>query len=161
MEAMTASGTRWLTDTEQQAWRAFLDVDRLLFDSLDRELQSDAGMSHADYEILVRLSEAPGRQVRMSELAQQTLFSRSRLSHAVARLEHLGWVRRTSCPTDKRGMLAHLTDAGYAELEAAAPGHAAAVCRYIFDALTGDEVAQLHHIAATIRRRLDLPAPGS
>src|ERR1700682_4083634 len=143
---MTTPDTRWLTEAEQQAWRGFLEADRLLLDRLDRQLQDDAGMSHADYEILVRLSEAPGRQIRMSELAGQTLFSRSRLSHAVARLERLGWVDRTSCPTDKRGMLAGLTDAGYAVLEAAAPGHVAAVRRYIFDALTGKEVAQLHNI---------------
>jgi DNA-binding MarR family transcriptional regulator len=156
---MTTPDTRWLTEAEQEAWRAFLEADRLLLDRLDHQLQRDAGMSHADYEILVRLSEAPGRQIRMSELAEQTLFSRSRLSHAVARLERLGWVDRTSCPTDKRGMLAGLTDAGYAALEAAAPGHAAAVCRYVFDALNPDEVAQLQRIAATIRGRID--APGS
>ena len=88
---MTAD-TRWLDDDEQRAWRAFLTAQRLLFDRLERQLQRDAGLPHAYYEILVRLSEAPDRTLRMSQLADSSLSSRSRLSHAVARLEAAGWV---------------------------------------------------------------------
>src|SRR2546423_11139546 len=105
--------TRWLDDDEQHAWRAFLSTAQLLMDQLDRELQRDAGMPHAYYEILVVLSEAPQRTLRMSELAARTLSSRSRLSHAVAKLEQHGWVTRRDCPTDRRGQLAELTDAGF------------------------------------------------
>jgi DNA-binding MarR family transcriptional regulator len=145
---------RWLSDDEQRAWRSLLEADRVLVDRLDRELQRDMGMSHGDYEILVRLSEAPDDRMRMSELADRALFSRSRLSHAIARLERLGWVGRESCPTDKRGMFAQLTPVGRAVLEAAAPCHVEGVRRYIFDAMTDAEVAQLEHLTTIIRSRV-------
>ncbi len=145
---------RWLDDSEQQTWRAFLGATRLLFDELDRELQRDAGMPHAYYEILVRLSEAPGRTLRMSELARDVLFSRSRLSHAVARLEERGWVRREDDPNDKRGALAVLTDEGFAVLEAAAPGHVEGVRRHLFDQLSPAQVGQLHRISQAVLRTL-------
>src|SRR5688572_5781069 len=115
--------TRWLDDDEQAAWRSLLSATRLLFDQLDRELQRDAGMPHTYYEILVRLSETPDRTLRMSDLAERCNSSRSRLSHAVARLEERGWVRRDSFSGDRRGALAVLTDEGFAALEDAAPGH--------------------------------------
>jgi DNA-binding MarR family transcriptional regulator len=141
------SETRWLDESEQQAWRAFLTATRLLLGQLDRELQADAGMPHAYYEILVRLSEAPDRTLRMSELADHTQSSRSRLSHAVARLEDRGWVRRDSCPTDKRGFLAVLTDAGFEALAAAAPGHVEGVRKHLFDQLTPAQVLHLRRIS--------------
>src|SRR5207248_7130274 len=97
----------------------------------------------AYYQILVMLSEAPGRTLRMSELADKTWSSRSRLSHAVDRLEDRGWVQRLSCPSDKRGAFAVLTDAGYAVLEAAAPSHVESVQLLVFDQLTPEQVAQL------------------
>src|SRR5690348_11734002 len=117
--------TNWLSAEEQRAWRAYLEATMLLFDALDRELQRDARMPHAYYEILVRLSEAEGRTLRMSELADRTRSSRSRLSHAVARLEERGWVVRRECADDRRGQLAQLTDEGFAVLAEAAPGHVA------------------------------------
>ena len=98
---------RWLTPAEQRAWRAFLESTKTVFDALDRQLQRDADMPHAYFEMLVRLSEAPDRSLRMSELADLTLSSRSRLSHAVARLEERGWVVRTRSETDRRGQIAH------------------------------------------------------
>src|SRR5258708_21489009 len=100
------SGTRWLTADEQRAWRAYLEATTLLFDTLDRQLQADSGMPHGYYEILVRLSEAEGRSMRMSELADRTRSSRSRLSHAVSRLEERGWIRRAECASDPRGPVA-------------------------------------------------------
>ena len=142
--------TRWLDQDEQRTWRAFLTATRALMDTLDRELQRDAGMPHAYYEILVRLSEAPGRQLRMSDLAEATGSSRSRLSHAIARLEAAGWVRREECPTDRRGQLAHLTHDGFATLAAAAPGHVEGVRRHLFDALTPAQVDQLRRISETL-----------
>src|SRR3954452_3953399 len=103
------SDTRWLSQEEQHTWRAFLGATRLLSAQLDRQLQRDAGMPLAYYEILVRLSEAPDRALRMSERADAADSSRSRLSHAVARLEETGWVVRESCATDRRGAYARLT----------------------------------------------------
>jgi DNA-binding MarR family transcriptional regulator len=150
----TEAGTRWLSPDEQRAWRAFLDASRLLFECLDRSLERDADLSSADYEILVQLSEAPERRLRMKDLAQGTTFSRSRLSHAMSRLEHSGWVRREACPSDRRGTVAVLTDDGFSVLEAAAPGHVTAVRRWLFDGLTGAQVAQLEQIAHVLRARL-------
>lgn len=142
--------TRWLDLEEQKAWRAFLGATQLLFERLDRQLQHESNMPHGYYEILVRLSEAEGRTLRMSELADRSQSSRSRLSHAVARLEELGWVRRSVCPTDRRGYLATLTDEGFAALAAAAPGHVAAVRTLLFDPLTPQQVAQLREISEAV-----------
>jgi DNA-binding MarR family transcriptional regulator len=142
--------TRWLTDEEQRAWRAYLESSKVLFDALDRQLQREADIPHAYYEILVRLSEADGRAMRMSELAAGTLSSRSRLSHAVARLEERAWVTREDCPTDRRGQIATLTDAGFAVLEAAAPGHVETVRGYVIDTLTPDQLRQLATIGELI-----------
>jgi DNA-binding MarR family transcriptional regulator len=150
--------TRWLNEDEQQAWRAYLGATRLVFDQLDRELQRDAGMPHAYYEILVRLSEAPDRALRMSALADRSQSSRSRLSHAVSRLEENGWVRRESCPDDKRGQIARLTDAGFEALAAAAPGHVEGVRSHVFDPLTPEQVRQLHTINQTLLDALAQPA---
>jgi DNA-binding MarR family transcriptional regulator len=150
--------TRWLDETEQQTWRAFLGASRLVFEQLDRELQRDSGMPHAYYEILVRLSEAPGRALRMSALADRSQSSRSRLSHAVARLEANGWVRREVCESDKRGQIAQLTDAGFEALAAAAPGHVEGVRRHVFDPLTPEQVSQLGAIStALVTALLDEP----
>ncbi|HWI03369.1 MAG TPA: MarR family transcriptional regulator [Acidimicrobiales bacterium] len=143
--------TRWLSQDEQCTWRAFLTAMRLLTDELDRELQRDANMPHTYYEILVALSEAPERRLRMNQLADMCQSSRSRLSHAVSRLEEAGWVRREACPTDKRGALAVMTDSGFAAIEGAAPGHVEAVRRHVFDVLTPEQVGQLGQISAAIR----------
>lgn len=150
---------RWLSDEEQRTWRAFLAAVRLLTAELERELQRDADMPHAYYEVLVALSEAPDRTLRMSELADVSQSSRSRLSHAVARLEDEGWVERRECPTDRRGALATLTDKGFAVLEAAAPGHVAAVRRHLFDRLSAEQVGQLGRISAAVRDGLSGAEP--
>lgn len=144
------TGTQWLNDDEQRAWRAYIESSKVLFDALDRQLQRDADMPHAYYEILVTLSEVPDRSLRMSELADRTRSSRSRLSHAVARLEERGWVERVDCATDKRGQLAHLTDVGFDALAAAAPGHVEAVREHLVDRLTPDQIDQLRGIGEAI-----------
>jgi DNA-binding MarR family transcriptional regulator len=126
----------------------------LLADRLDRDLTRQTGISHAYYEILVQLSETEGRALRMSELAERCLSSRSRLSHAVSRLEERGWVRRQVCPEDGRGQLAVLTDAGFAALEAAAPVHVESVRTHLFDQLGPSQVAALHDIGDTLLRHL-------
>jgi len=139
--------TRWLDDDEQRTWRAFLTAQRLLTDRLERQLQRDAGLPHTYYEILVQLSEAPDRTLRMSQLADSSLSSRSRLSHAVARLEAAGWVRRRACAEDRRGAFAELTPEGLAKLEEAAPGHVEAVRADLFDALDRDQQRVLREIS--------------
>ncbi|EEP74252.1 MarR family transcriptional regulator [Micromonospora sp. ATCC 39149] len=151
---MIAVMTRWLNPDEQRTWRAYLAASRALMEKLDRELQRDAGMPHAYYEILVRLSEAPDRRLRMSDLADATGSSRSRLSHAAARLEASGWIRREDCPTDRRGQVAVLTDAGFAALAAAAPNHVEGVRRHLFDALSPAQVDQLRRISEAMTDHL-------
>jgi DNA-binding MarR family transcriptional regulator len=146
--------TRWLDDDEQRTWRAFLAANRLLMDCLDRQLQHEAGIPHTYYEILVRLSEVPDRALRMSQLAASSMSSRSRLSHAVARMEETGWVRRRECSTDRRGAVCELTDAGMEAIRAAAPGHVEAVRSNLFDQLTPEQVVTLRQISEAVATHL-------
>lgn len=153
---------KWLTEEEQAAWRAYVHATTLLEDHLDRQLQRDAGMPHMYYALLTTLSDAPTRRMRMTELAQQTKITRSRLSHAVTRLEKNGWIRREDCPSDRRGQMAVLTDEGYEVLVKTAPGHVTAVRSAIFDRLTPEQVQQLGEISRIIAEGLqpqgaDLP----
>jgi len=146
---------RWLSDEEQQVWRGFIAVNQLLFEALDRQLQSDANMPHGYYILLAMLSEAPNRSLRMSELAEITKSSQSRVSHAVARLEEAGWVRREKVANDKRGNLAVLTDRGYEVVVRTAPGHVAAVRDNLFDLLSPEQVGQLAEICTAVLDKLD------
>ncbi|MFE9537839.1 MarR family winged helix-turn-helix transcriptional regulator [Streptomyces sp. NPDC006691] len=148
------SAPNWLSDEEQRTWRAYLHATRLLEDHLDRQLQRDAGMPHIYYGLLVQLSQAPRRRMRMTELAKNSKITRSRLSHAVTRLEKNGWIRREDCPSDKRGQLAILTDAGYGVLERTAPGHVAAVRQAMFDRLSPAQVDQLGEIMRVMAQGL-------
>jgi DNA-binding MarR family transcriptional regulator len=154
---VTDSQTRWLTADEQRTWRIFLTATHTLLATVEAQLQRESGIPHGYYEILVRLSEAPGRALRMSQLAEASTSSKSRLSHAVARLEERGWVERLDCPTDRRGQVAQLTAAGFAALEAAAPGHVEQVRRSLFDVLTIERVAQLTAICEAIGAAADSP----
>ncbi|MFI1797889.1 MarR family winged helix-turn-helix transcriptional regulator [Streptomyces sp. NPDC020379] len=159
-EVPDAGQQRWLSAEEQDTWRAYLQATMLLEDHLDRQLQRDAGMPHVYYGLLVHLSEAPRRRMRMTELAQGAKITRSRLSHAIARLEKNGWVRREDCPSDKRGQLAVLTEEGFAMLEQSAPGHVAAVRGALFDRLTPEQAVQLGDICRAIATGLQ-PASGA
>jgi DNA-binding MarR family transcriptional regulator len=156
---VSTSGTRWLSADEQVTWRAFVGTCRAFFAAVDAQLQRDTGMPLAYYEILVQLSEAPGHTLRMSQLAEATSASKSRVSHAVARLEERGWVRRSECPTDRRGQLAQLTDEGYAVLVAAAPGHVEQVRRTLFDLLAPEQTGQLQAITGAILAAVGNPPP--
>jgi DNA-binding MarR family transcriptional regulator len=158
--ARKTSPTRWLDDDERATWLAFVFGTRLFWDEVERDLQRDAQLPFGYYEILVMLSDAPGHTLRMSDLADATQSSRSRLSHAVARLEREGWVRREECPTDRRGANAVLTDAGFAALEAAAPSHVESVRRHLFDQLSPAQVEQLRGICDTLLDHL-LPIAGA
>jgi DNA-binding MarR family transcriptional regulator len=154
-QSAPAAEPRWLDADEQKAWRAWLYSAQLLMDRLDRELTHETGISHAYYEILVALSESPERRMRMSELADRCLSSRSRLSHAVSRLQERGWVRRQTCEDDGRGQLAVLTDEGFAALAAAAPVHVEGVRTHLFDQLTPEQVAAMRDLGETLLRHLD------
>ncbi len=146
---------RWLTEPEQRAWRAFIAAQRVVNSRIESQLQHDSGMPHTYYEILVRLNEAPEGRLRMSELALATNGSRSRLSHAVARLEASGWVRRQGVADDKRGQVAIITDEGVAVLEEAAPGHVGAVREAVFDALTPDQIEALYDVCTALAGQSD------
>jgi DNA-binding MarR family transcriptional regulator len=142
--------TRWLEPDELETWLSYVAATTLLEGALDRQLQRDSGMPHAYYQILAMLSEVPDRSLRMSELAAITQSSQSRLSHAVARLERNGWIRRKPCPEDRRSTFAQLTEEGFAVLAAAAPGHVATVRRHLFDRLTPEQVGQLREITRAV-----------
>lgn len=144
------SDVRWLDEHEGRAWRAFLLSTQLLMDQLDRELLQQVGIPHAYYTIMVALSEQPHRALRMTEIADLLRFSKSRLTHAISRLEERGWVERVACSTDRRGQFAVLTEAGLAALEAAAPIHVAGVRAHVFDRLTPEQVEQLRAIGEAI-----------
>src|SRR3954451_17012825 len=148
---------RWLTPEEQSVWRAFLDVSRLMSEQMNRQLTDESGMSLPEYEILVALSEAPDRRLRMSELANRVLSSRSRITHTVGRMEERGHVHREACVDDGRGVLCALTDAGFAVLEAAAPGHVESVRQAMFDPLTADEVESFGIALRKIREAFGRP----
>lgn len=145
---------RWLNAEEQGVWQAYLQATTLLEDHLDRQLQRDAGMPHIYYALLVHLARAPHRRMRMTRLAENAKITRSRLSHAIARLEKNGWVRREDCPSDKRGQNAILTDEGEGVLARSAPGHVAAVRQAIFDRLAPEQVTQLGEIMRVMAKGL-------
>ncbi|WP_308164664.1 MarR family winged helix-turn-helix transcriptional regulator [Nonomuraea sediminis] len=146
---------KWLNEEEQRTWRAFGMAIRLFNDRIERELLSEAGMPPTYYELLVLLSEAPERTLRMSELARATRSKPSRISHAVNKLEEAGWVRREHFAGDRRGWLAVLTDEGMAALELAAPRHLESVRANLIDLLTPEQIRQLGDISRTLLAHLD------
>jgi DNA-binding MarR family transcriptional regulator len=149
------SEPQWLSDEEQKAWRKLAAVFTLLPASLDAQLQHDAALTHFAYFALAMLSEAPDRALRMSELAARSSSSPSRLSHTISRLENRGFVRRTRAAEDGRGQVAQLTDEGMAAMVEMAPGHVQAVRRFVFDALSAEQVSQLDEITTAILGKVD------
>jgi DNA-binding MarR family transcriptional regulator len=142
--------TRWLDHEEQQTWRSFLMASRLLMDRLERDLKQDADLSFAYYEILTRLSEAPGRSMRMAGLAAACVFDRSRLSHAIDRLTRDGWVRRVPIGPDGRGQRAELTDEGMEVVRRAAAQHVDRVRALMFDRLSREQQRALREICEVL-----------
>jgi DNA-binding MarR family transcriptional regulator len=149
--------TRWLSDDQQRAWRRLAALLTMLPAALDAQLQRDAEITHFGYWVLAMLSEAPGHALRMSDLAQMSHGSQSRLSHLVSKLEEQGWVRRERATDDGRGNVAVLTDAGMAKLVATAPGHVEKVRSLVFDVLGPEQVTQLEEICAAIGAHLAPP----
>ena len=125
----------WLTPTEMAAWRRYIVASRRLLEALDTDLDQH-DLSMADYEILAQLSDAPDRRMRMAELAEIAMLSRSRLSHRMKVMEEAGWVRREACPDDKRGFFAVMTPKGWKAIVAAAPDHVASVRSRFVDKLS-------------------------
>ncbi|WP_030197103.1 MarR family winged helix-turn-helix transcriptional regulator [Streptomyces sp. NRRL S-87] len=146
--------TRWLNDDEMRAWRGFLAASALLNRRLDQQLKDESGLSHPQYEILVRLSAAPDHELRMTELADGLINSKSGLTYQVTQLEKAGLVRRRSCPSDVRGVFAVLTDLGRERLEQAAPGHVAEVRQHLIDVLTPEQLEALADGLGEVSRRL-------
>ena len=147
--------TRWLSKEQQSHWRSWLTATTVLREQLSRELQDSHGLTITDYEIMVRLSEAENRSIRMSDLATLTLLSRSRLSHQIDRMETAGLVSREVCPDDRRGQLAVLTNSGMKALVSAAPDHVEGVRRHFVDLLTDAEYKALGNAAKKIADHLD------
>ena len=131
-----------LTESQMRAWRAFLGASTLVSARLNHELDEAAAISMYEYEILVRLFESEAGRVRMSQLADQVSYSRSRLTHTVGRLERAGYVLRSSCPNDRRGVYAHLTKAGYEFLAQTAPIHLDGVRRHLINRFTPSELVE-------------------
>ncbi|MFF5174324.1 MarR family winged helix-turn-helix transcriptional regulator [Micromonospora sp. NPDC000089] len=155
--------TRWLDEREDRAWRGYRRMRRLLDLALARQLAQDSGLSEPDYDVLTDLSETPGQRLRLSELADRMLWSRSRLSHHISRMCRRGLVTREECPSDGRGSLVALTPAGRRAVEAAAPGHVAAVRRHLIDQLTPAEIEALgaltHRVVARLAADRARPEP--
>lgn len=147
--------TKWLTKDQQVHWRSWITASTVLHEVLSRELQEEFGLTITDYEILVRLSESPNRQMRMSDLAAKTLLSRSRLSHQIDRLEDRGLVNRRTCEDDRRGQNCTMTNKGWDTLVAAAPLHVSGVRRHFVDQLTDAEYEALGKALGKIAAHLD------
>ena len=138
---------------EMAAWRRYIVASRRLLEALDADL-SDHELSMPDYEILAQLSDAPDRRMRMSELADVAMLSRSRLSHRMKVMEKAGWVRREACPIDKRGFFAVMTPKGWKAIEAAAPDHVESVRQRFIDLLSKDDQKVLAEIFSRVTDEL-------
>jgi DNA-binding MarR family transcriptional regulator len=147
-------GTRWLSVEEQRYWRAYVNGSARLADRLDRLLRDRYGLSMPEYEILVRLSEAPDRRLRMAELASSVSHSRSRLSHTVTRLERAGLVRRESCPGDGRGVFAVLNQEGFDLVDRASHDHVTSVREHLVDVISPEDFAAIGRAFEQISDRL-------
>jgi DNA-binding MarR family transcriptional regulator len=148
---------RWLTEPEDRAWRGYRRMRTLLDLQLGRDLMRESGLSEADYDVLSGLSETQGHRMRLSELAAQMLWSKSRLSHHITRMQQRGLVRREECEGDARGSVIVLTDAGWQTIVDAAPGHVTSVRRHMIDLLTEEEIEALASLSHRVVGHLARP----
>jgi DNA-binding MarR family transcriptional regulator len=151
----TTTETPWLTTEQQRIWRSFLSGSIVLNERLDRDLRTAHGLSMPEYEILVRLSEAPNRSIRMAELANAVSHSRSRVTHTIARLEREGLVLRGQCSEDGRGVSAVLTDHGFSVLEEAAHTHVRGVHDYFVENASPEEFKAIGRVMARVTEHLN------
>ncbi|MEI6254540.1 MAG: MarR family transcriptional regulator [Mycobacteriaceae bacterium] len=149
-----ADQSPWLSADAQMLWRRWLRLNAELPAVLHRELQADAGLSLSDFEVLVKLTDTPEGRVRVTDLARELKWERSRVSHHVTRMERRGLVERSECRDDGRGAWVVLTEQGRSAIERAAPGHAATVRRLIFDNLTPDELAVMTGVIDKVLSRM-------
>ena len=152
MSRENATAPKWLTPSEMVAWRTYIIASRQLLAALDADLK-EHDLTLPDYEILALLSDAPDRQMRMSELAKIALLSRSRLSHRMKVIEKAGWLKREPCPVDKRGYFAVMTPKGWKAIVAAAPDHVESVRARFVDHLTKAD----QQVIAQIFERIEIP----
>jgi len=145
---------RWLTEEEQRAWRGLLRMTSQLNARMNRQLLQDYGVSLADYDVLVVLSEAPEGRLRVFEVADALAWEQSRVSHQLARMQRRGLVAREGCASDARGAFAVLVEAGRAAIERAAPAHVETVRQLVFDGLTHDQLTALTEITTGVLDRL-------
>jgi DNA-binding MarR family transcriptional regulator len=145
--------TRWLNSREMKAWRSYIIASRRLLDALDLDL-AHHDLSMADYEVMAQLSDAPGRRMRMSELAELSMISKSRLSHRIKVMERAGWITRRECTEDRRGYWAVMTDKGFRAIVAAAPDHVSSVRTRLIDQLSVKEQESLAEIFTHLTHEL-------
>jgi len=146
--------SRWLTEEEQRAWRGLLRMTTQLNARMNRQLLQDYGISLADYEVLVALSEAPAGRLRVFEIADALAWEQSRVSHQLARMQRRDLITREDCASDARGAFAVLTEAGRAAIERAAPAHVETVRQLVFDGLTQDQLTTLTQVTSRVLDRL-------
>jgi DNA-binding MarR family transcriptional regulator len=151
--------TQWLTTEQQRDWRSFLLGSTLLMDRLDRDLREHHDLSLPEYEILVRLSESGNRALRMAELADSVKNSRSRITHTISRMERAGLVVRKQCPSDGRGVIAHLTERGFAKLVDAAPDHVDSVRSALIDVVAAEDLTAIGRAFSTVAEALETGEP--
>ena len=147
-------GTRWLDESEQRSWRALVIGMTLLLDRLDDDLRRTCDLSLVEYEILVRLSEREGRQMRMAQLADALGHSRSRVTHTITRMERAGLVVRSSSPDDGRGIVATMTQQGYDLLVRIAPTHVTGVREHLVDLASREDFAALGRVMNAVADNL-------
>ncbi|MGW3468506.1 MarR family winged helix-turn-helix transcriptional regulator [Saccharopolyspora sp. NPDC000995] len=145
---------RWLDTEEMAAWNAFVEASNLIARRIEQQLREQAGLSHPQYEILVRLAAEPDGEMRMTELAQRVVTSKSGLTYQVTQLEKAGLVRRRTCDTDDRGVVAGLTGAGREKLRATAPGHVELVRENLIDVLDRDQLRAIAEGLGAVTRAL-------
>jgi len=158
MARNSSSTPRWLNPTEMKAWRGYIIASRRLLEALDLDLDAHE-LSMADYEILAQLSDAPERSMRMSELADMAMLSRSRLSHRMKVMEKAGWVKRIACEDDKRGYFAVMTPKGWKAIVAAAPDHVESVRNRFVDHLTKSDQSAIAEIFERVTKSLRENSP--
>ncbi|MFI0371791.1 MarR family winged helix-turn-helix transcriptional regulator [Actinomadura sp. 1N219] len=151
------SEPRWLTEPEDRAWRGYRRMRALLDLQFTRDLARDSGLSEADYDVLSTLSETEGHRQQLNDLAAQILWSKSRLSHHITRMENRGLVAREDAPADRRGCFVVLTDTGLRAIVEAAPPHVESVRRHFIDLLTDDQIDTLAAITQTVVTHLADP----
>jgi DNA-binding MarR family transcriptional regulator len=156
---------RWLSPAQARAWVGYRRMRALLDLQVTRDLARDSGLSDADYDVLSNVSESAGHSLRVGDLAAHMLWSKSRLSHHVARMERRGLVARRDCPSDGRGAILTLTEAGWQAITGAAPAHVRSVRRHFIDLLTGEQIRVLGDLTETVLAHLgsvqDQPGSGS